>query len=121
MTALPTYALLLLALMPIAGVYAVLSLVVRHSRPGKARLEAGFEAFLGFFLLCFAGYPAVKGLVEGVTWFGARATPSVAVTRDASPTFYWVLEVFALVITVVGALIIRSGVRKIRHAREAAL
>ena len=101
--------------------YALVALVVRNSKSGKERLDAGFEMFLGAFLLCLFGYPALRGLLEGVTWFGGRGTPLTAIARDASPTFYWILEGFAILISILGAFIVRSGIRKYRRAREAAL
>jgi len=83
----------------------------------KAVLDAMFEAFFGAFLTCMFGYPTIRGFIEDQAWFVTKRG-AVVVLRVSSPNFFWSIEGFGSAATMLGALILFTGVRKVRRARN---
>jgi hypothetical protein len=122
MDSLSAHAIFLLSLIALSLVSYVAAYPFCRKLPSaKAKLDAAFEAFLGFYLVSIFAYPTLLGIIDGVVWFATRNFVPVAIVKSQHPYLYWVLEGLGVFVSAIGVAIIGTGIHKIRKPTTNAL
>jgi hypothetical protein len=64
--------------------------------------ETHFQLLFGSTLFLLFAFSVVRGLVEGFVWFGGRFTEPVKIHMEQAPRFYWGLQCFLALVSILG-------------------
>lgn len=105
-----------LMLFVVAGfeIFVVAWILYFRNTVATPRLDAAFQVFSGFFMVCVFAYTAMQGLIDGEMWVATKAAVPVRISEDDRPGAYWVLEAIGALVAFIGVAMMAAGIHRFR-------